>query len=325
MDYTTLGDTGLKVSRIALGLAFRGQLDSHEMERTVRRALDFGINFFDCANDYGRTPDSPYGKTAELALGRAIKDCRDDLVITSKVYWDTGPNPNDSGGSRYHIMREIDRTLERLGTDHLDVYLLHDRDRLMALEETVECMCDLVRQGKTRYWGICNFKAWEAAHALGISARHGGPKYACIQNPYSLLNRCLETEMLPFCRENRRGVMAFSPLAIGLLTGAYSSSSPPPPGSPWGTDRRSQYMSVMAGPSGQLIETVCSIAAEYNRPPSHIAIRWVLSNPAISTAIVGCDTVEQVETNMTALDFNLSQDHIDRLSNISASIIHPVT
>ena len=324
MEYVSLGNTGLKVSRIALGLAFRGQMDSDEMERTVRRGLDYGINFLDCANDYGRIPESPYGQASELAMGRAIAGRRDDVVITSKVYWNTGPEPNDMGGSRYHIMREIDRTLQRIGTDHLDVYLLHDRDRTIALEETVDTMCDLVRQGKTRYWGICNFKAWEASQALAIADRRGGPRFACVQNPYSLLNRTLEDEMLPFCREENRGVMAFSPLAVGLLTGMYHPGEPPPPGSFWATNRADQYASATSGPAAVVLETVRDIAAEHGRPPTHVAIRWVLAHPDVSTTIVGCDTAEEVDANMTALDFELTDDQITRLNEASARVVVPL-
>lgn len=324
MEYAILGDTGLRVSRIALGLAFRGQTDVEEMERTVRRGLDSGINFLDCANDYARIPDSPYGGAAEEAMARAIAGRRDKVVITSKVYWDSGPGPNDRGGSRYHIMREIERTLRRIGTDHLDIYLLHERDRDMALEETVEAMCDLVRQGKTRYWGICNFKAWEASKALGIADGLGGPRFACVQNPYSLLNRVLEDEMLPFCREERRGVMAFSPLAVGLLTGTYRADEPPPPGSFWARARADQFAATMGGAAGAVLDVVLEIAAEHDRPPSQVAIRWVLARPEVTTAIVGCDTAEQVDANMTALDFELDDEQLTRLNDASAGVVVPV-
>lgn len=181
-----------------------------------------------------------------------------------------------------------------------------------------------MRQGKTRYWGICNFKAWEAAWALGIADGCGGPRFACVQNPYSLLNRVLEDEMLPFCREERRGVMAYSPLAVGLLTGMYRADEPPPPGSLWATARADRFAAAMGGPAAAVLDAVFKIAAEHGRPPSQVAIRWVLARPEVTTAIVGCDTAEQVDANMTGLDFELSDEQLTRLNDASADVVVPV-
>ena len=194
MDGAMLGNSGVRVSRLALGLAFRGQTDESLMEATIHRALDRGITFFDCANDYGRTSTDPYGGPAERTLGRAIVGRRDEVVLTTKVGFDTGPGPNDSGGSRLHIMREIERSLGRLATDHVDIYLVHVRDPNTGLEETVTAMMDVVRQGKARAWGICNFQAWEGATALHLARGLGGTPPILMQNPYNLLNRSVETD-----------------------------------------------------------------------------------------------------------------------------------
>ena len=183
MEIVLLGSSGIRVSRLALGLGFRNQTDLRLMEAAIGRALERGVTLLDCSNFYGRTPDTPYGGASELALGRAIARCRDTVVITSKVGMPIGPGPNDQGGSRLHIMREIDRSLRRLGTDHVDVYILHWRDPDTPLAETVSAMLDLVRQGKARAWGMSGFAAWEACKALMIAERLGGPRPAVVMCP----------------------------------------------------------------------------------------------------------------------------------------------
>lgn len=211
--------------------------------------------------------------------------------------------------------------------DKFDELLGEERQRAgieAHQEKGADRLANLVRQGKTRYWGICNFKAWEAAWALGIADGCGGPRFACVQNPYSLLNRVLEDEMLPFCREERRGVMAYSPLAVGLLTGMYRADEPPPPGSLWATARADRFAAAMGGPAAAVLDAVFKIAAEHGRPPSQVAIRWVLARPEVTTAIVGCDTAEQVDANMTGLDFELSDEQLTRLNDASADVVVPV-
>ena len=161
MDYVNFGTAGLKVSRLAFGLGFRGQSDPDEAERVIERAIELGINFIDCANAYGLEDDSKNAGTCEEILGRVLKRHRDNLVISSKVCSRIGTGPNDSGLSRYHIMREIDRTLTRLDTDHVDVYILHSYDTDTPLDETLRAMDDLIKAGKTRYIGVSNFQAWQ--------------------------------------------------------------------------------------------------------------------------------------------------------------------
>lgn len=319
MDYASLGDSGVMVSRLALGLGFRGQSDEQEMERAIRRAIELGINFLDCANVYGRMDDRHNAGTSEIALGRAIASCRDEVVITSKATSPVGPSPNDRGGSRYHILRELERSLKRLKTDHIDIYFLHARDQATAMEESIGAMADLVRQGKIRYWGICNYCAWENATALAIAERLGAPRFVCVQNPYNLLNRDLERELIPFCREARRGMMTYSPLAVGLLSGAYREGEPPPAGSLWAARRADTFAKVFAGKVLDVLRAVGEIAAARGKTPAQIALNWIVSHPEVTAAITGSDTVAQVEESVGAVGWSLSTEERARLDAVSES------
>ena len=183
MEYVNFGKAGVKVSRLALGLGFRGQSDADEAERAIERAIELGINFIDCANVYGLGDDRANAGSSEQILGRVLKRHRDDLFISSKVFSPIGEGPNDSGASRYHIMREIDRTLGRLDTDHIDVYILHGFDDVTPLDETLRAMDDLVTAGKTRYIGVSNYRAWQVVKSLWTQDAIGLDPLICIQNP----------------------------------------------------------------------------------------------------------------------------------------------
>ena len=249
MEYRNFGTGGVKVSPIALGLGFRGQADPAAAERTIRAAIENGINLIDCANVYGLTDSREFAGTSEKVLSKVLKDHRDDLVVTSKVFSPIGPGPNDSGLSRFHIMREIERTLRRLDTDHIDVYLVHGYDDVVALEEQFRALDDLVTQGKTRYIGVCNYQAWQVVQAVGIQDQIGAGRLITVQNPYSLLNRALEYEMFPMLSNTGIGAMAYSPLAVGLLSGAYVPEEIPPDHTLWGSIRRELVSGGLAGKS----------------------------------------------------------------------------
>ncbi len=239
MDYVNFGSAGLKVSRLALGLGFRGQKSEVEAQRVVEHAIERGINLLDCANVYGMMDNRENSGGSEIVLGKALKGKRDEVVITSKVCSSIGPGPNDNGLSRYHILREVERSLKRLETDHLDVYLVHSFDNSSPLEETMRALDDLVHSGKVRYIGCCNFAAWQVCRALWISdVKHLTP-FMCVQNSYNLLNRKLETELFGLVREQGLGVMVYSPLAVGLLSGDYIPGQPLPAGSHWDRSDRS--------------------------------------------------------------------------------------
>jgi aryl-alcohol dehydrogenase-like predicted oxidoreductase len=262
MDYVTFGTAGVKVSRLALGMGLRGQADETAAQRLVEHAIDRGINLLDCANIYGPMDDRANIGRSEVILGKAIQGKRDQVVITSKVASAVGAGPNDRGLSRYHILREIEGTLRRLQTDYVDIYLVHAYDPATRLEETVRALDDVVRSGKARYVGCCNYAAWQVCRALWIAERVNAHAYMCVQNPYSLLNRRLEEEMFGLVRDRGLGVMAYSPLGVGLLSGAYEPGQPPPAGTLWGTGRRERFERTMQSGGAEVVSAVRQAATE---------------------------------------------------------------
>lgn len=320
MEYINFGSAGVKVSRLALGLGLRGQSDEAEAARMIERAIDAGINLIDCANVYGPMDDRANIGRSEVVLGKAIQGKRDDLVITSKVASAIGPGPNDRGLSRFHILREVERSLQRLNTDHIDVYLVHIFDESTPLDETLRALDDLVRSGKVRYIGCCNYKAWQVCRALWIADTINATPFMCVQNPYSLLNRQLEAEMFGLVRAQGLGLMAYSPLAVGLLSGVYVPGEPAPAGSLWGTRRAGRYTAMMAGDTGKVIARVIELARELGRTPAQLAIAWVLSHSEVTVAITGGDTVEHLENNLGAVGWTLAPEVKDELDTISQDL-----
>ena len=320
MEYVNFGSAGVKVSRLALGLGFRGQEDEAEGQRLIERALDLGINLIDCANVYGPGDERALSGRSEVVLGKALKGKRDDVVITSKVFGRVGDGPNDQGLSRYHILREVERSLERLDTDHIDVYLVHNFDEGTILEETARALDDLVHQGKVRYIGCCNHAAWQVCKVLWIQHSLNLVPYMCMQNPYSLLHRALEREIFPFVRSERLGVMVYSPLAVGLLTGFYKPNAPPPEGSLWAKRRMDQYNQMMAGAEGKTISTLFEVADELGKTPAQVALAWVLSHPEVSVAITGGDTIAHLEDNVGAVGWTLDEALRERLDAVSVNL-----
>ncbi|MCB9149094.1 MAG: aldo/keto reductase [Caldilineaceae bacterium] len=316
MNYVNFGSAGLKVSRLALGLGLRGQADEAAAQRMIERAIDLGVNLLDCANIYGPNDDRDNRGRSEVVLGKAIKGKRDDLVITSKVASPVNRGPNDWGLSRLHIMREVERSLQRLETDHIDVYLVHVFDQTTPLDETVRALDDLVRSGKVRYVGCCNYAAWQVCRALWIAdALHATP-YMCVQNRYSLLNRNLESEMFGLIRERGLGAMAYSPLAVGLLSGAYTPGHPMPQGTLW-SRFPDQYHDATNGQKGRIINAVIQAAQALGKTPAQVALAWVLSHPEITVAITGGDTIEHLEDNLGAAELTLDAEILDALNAVS--------
>jgi len=321
MDYVNFGSAGLKVSQLALGLGFRGQKSEAEAQRVVEHAIDRGINLIDCANVYGMMDSRENSGSSEIVLGKALKGKRDDVVITSKVRSQIGPGPNDVGLSRYHILREIERSLKRLETDHLDVYLVHGFDPSTPLEETMQALDDLVHSGKVRYIGCCNFAAWQVCRALWISdVKHITP-FMCVQNKYNLLNRELEREMFGLVKEQGLGVMAFSPLAVGLLSGAYVPGQHPPAGSHWARSETYNLDELFQGARGEAVNTLIELAKEIGKTPAQLALAWVLSHPEITVAITGGDTIQHLDDNLGALDIELDETVREKLDTVSEVFI----
>ena len=321
MEYVNFGKAGVKVSPLALGLGLRGQDDANDAQRLIEHAIDAGINLIDCANIYGLMDDRANIGRSEEILGKAIQGKRDDVVITSKVFSQIGPGPNDAGLSRYHIMREIERSLRRLNTDHIDVYLIHAYDEGTPQEETVRSMDDLVRSGKVRYIGCCNHQAWQACKALWIADRINATPYMCIQNMYNLLNRDMETELFGLAREEGLGVMCYSPLAVGLLSGVYSPDEPPPAGTLWATRLGDEFSQRMSGATGEVITTLKQLAAALGKTPAQLAVAWVLSHPEVTVAISGSDTIEQLDDTLGGVGWELDTEVREALDEVSRSFV----
>ncbi|MDE0483493.1 MAG: aldo/keto reductase [Candidatus Poribacteria bacterium] len=321
MEYVNFGKAGVKVSPLALGLGFRGQGDENAAQRLIEHAIENGINLIDCANVYGPMDDRANIGRSEVILGKAIKGKRDDVVITSKVFSHIGQGPNDYGLSRYHIMREIDRSLTRLDTDHIDVYLIHGPDDTTPQEETIRALDDLVRSGKVRYIGCCNHQAWQVCKALWVADSINATPYMCVQNMYNLLNRDLETEMFGLVREEELGVMCYSPLSVGLLSGVYSADEPPPDGTLWARRYREEYDHRMRGATGQVITTLKRLANELGKTPAQLAVAWVVSHPEVTVAISGSDTIEQLDDTLGGVGWELDAAIREELDEVSRSFV----
>lgn len=318
MEYRKLGRYGVRVSPICLGTAFRGfwagQTDEKTCIRTIETAVDLGINFIDCANFY-------FAGRCEEVLGKALagmKDKRDNLVITSKVWSEIGPGPNDMGTSRYHIMREIDRSLKRLGLDHIDLYLLHHFDHDTPLDETLDAMNDVVRQGKARYVGMCNYTAAQVVEALWVADRHGFATPVCLQNQYNLIHRSgVETELLDRCRRHGLGMMTYSPIAVGLLTGRCRRGQDPPAGSIWAKDVE-RFSKTMTPAVDHLIATLIDVATELGRTPAQVAFAWILDHPEVTAAMTGPDQPVHVEEVCGGAGWKLPAEIRRKLDEASA-------
>lgn len=320
MDYVNFGSAGVKVSRLALGLGLRGQSDEAAAQRLVEHVIDQGINVIDCANVYAPLDKQSNAGRSEEIVGRAIQGKRDDLFLTTKVAGRIGPGPNDRGLSRYAILREIERSLKRLNTDHVDLYLLHVYDTTTPLEESMRALDDVVRSGKARYVGCCNFAAWQVCRGLWIADKLNAEPFLCVQNPYNLLHRHLEREMFGLVRDRGLGAMVYSPLAVGLLSNAYKPGHPPPAGSLWATHRHEAYTKLMQGPVADVLSTLHEVAAELGKTPSQVAMAWVLSHPEITLAISGADTTEQLDDVLGGVGWALDPAIRQKLDEVSSEV-----
>lgn len=316
MDYVRLGNSGLKVSRISLGCWIfgsdsptygkPGKVSVTDSIRIIEKALDLGINFIDNANRYT-------GGEAEEILGKAIKGRRSDVVVATKVRGRMGPGPNDEGLSRVHIMREVENSLRRLGTDYIDLYQAHSVDWETPLEETLRAFEDLISQGKVRYIGCSNFPAWVLAKSLWISDVQHFTKFVSIQPVYSLANREVEKEIQPLCVDQGIGMILYSPLAGGLLSGKYENGAPA--GSRGAAEPRmiEQVRRFEKG-LGILKET----AHATGKTPSQVALNWIINRPAVSSAIIGASQVEQLEENVGAVGWELPVELAQQLDQAFA-------
>ncbi len=306
-----MGRTGLKVSEICLGtMTFGHGADEAEARRIVDLAFDAGVNFFDTANSYSNG-------ASETLLGRALQGRREEAVVATKFFNPMGIGPNDSGMCRVHIFRAIEESLRRLGTDYVDLYYIHHVDTQTPPEEMLEALNDLVRQGKVRYTACSNYEAWRLMECLWVSDAQRLARFECYQPQYSLVVRDIEQELIPLCQYKGLGVVVWSPLAGGFLTGKYRPGEREAPGTrsaeQWAYPSR--YFSPQAD---DVLRELLAVAAELGRSPAQVAVRWVLEQPGITSAIIGARTVEQARDSMAAGNFRLPPACLDRLNHVSA-------
>jgi len=311
MKYQQLGRSGLKVSRVCLGSNnFGGQIDETGSVAIVRKAIDLGINLIDTANMYTDTK-------SETVVGKAIEGYREQVIIATKVGLVMGEKTNQSGLSRHHILGQVQESLNRLATDFIDIYYLHRFDPETPLEETLRTMDDLVREGKVRYVACSNFTAWQVAKADAICARLGLEKLIAVQPPYNLLNRDAEKELLPYCHESGLGVLNYSPLMGGFLTGKYTKNVAPPSAS------RARYNPkfwerINNEKNFFMLERLRKVAEETGVSLRQLAVAWVLKNPAITGTILGASSPQQVEENCQISELDLPDDVYHKLSEITS-------
>ena len=311
MQYRNMGRTGLKVSEVCLGtMTFGHGTDERASEKIVDLAFNTGVNFFDTANTYG-------DGASEVLLGNALKGRRRDAVVATKFFNPFGPGPNDSGMSRVHIMNAAEDSLRRLQTDYLDLYYIHHVDTQTPLEEMLRALDDLVRQGKVRYTACSNYEAWRLMEALWISDSEGWARFDCYQPQYSLVVRDIEEELIPVCELKGLGVVVWSPLGGGFLSGKYRPGQRSVTGSRseegWAYPER--YFANCADDS---LAALLDMAESTGRSPAQVALRWVLEQPSITSVIIGARTVEQARDNIMAGSFRLEDEHVQRLNAVSA-------
>jgi aryl-alcohol dehydrogenase-like predicted oxidoreductase len=316
LRYQPLGRTGLYVSQACMGtMTFGGITDPAEAQRIVDRCLDVGINFFDTADVYAA------GRSEEI-LGKALTGRREAQVIATKAFSPTGRGPNDMGLSRKHLIAACEASLRRLGTDYIDLYQVHADDCFTPLEETLSALDQLVRQGKVRYVGASNYGAWRLCEALWISETRGFARYQCLQPLYNLIERGIDTELLPLCREKGVAVIAWSPLAGGWLTGKYRGSAPPEAR----LHRTQQAAMGQAVDREKVLDALFEAASRVGALPAQVALRWVLDQEGISCAILGARDVAQFEQNLGAFELRLEPELWQRLEQVSAlPLIYPST
>lgn len=306
MKYRWLGSTGVRVSPLCMGvMTFGDAADENESERMFNRCLDVGINFFDCADVYG-------GGESERVLGKLMAGKRDDLVITSKV--GMGSGLNRTGGSRRHIMLEVEASLRRLNTDRLDIYFLHHFDGNTPVEETLRAFDDLVRDGKILYPGVSNWAAWQVVRAQGICALQSWASIACLQPMYSLVKRQAEVEILPMAQELGIGVISYSPVGGGLLSGKYDEGMPAQ-----GRFLENEMYRLRYGPEHywNTARQFSEIARKRGVHPVTLAVAWAKGGPGITAPIIGARNLDQLEASLAALELDLSDEERAELSNLT--------
>jgi len=322
MRYTRLGSTGLYVSELCLGTmtfgggdagiwSHIGRLQQDEVDGLVRRSVEAGINFLDTANVYSA------GRSEELT-GQALKNLgvkRDDVVVATKVFGDMSPGPNGRGVSRYHVMEAAKASLRRLQLEHIDLYQIHGFDPATPIEEQLRALDTLVQQGHVRYIGVSNWAAWQIMKALGISERLGLARFASLQAYYTVAGRDLERELVPMMLSEGVGLLVWSPLAGGLLSGKFSRQGDTEAGS-----RRTtfDFPPVQMDRAWDVIDVMAPLAAAKGVSVAQVAIAWLLHQPVVTSVIIGAKRLAQLDDNIAAVDVRLSADELAAIDRVSA-------
>jgi aryl-alcohol dehydrogenase-like predicted oxidoreductase len=318
MRYRQLGASGLRVSVLTMGtmtfggtggFASVGSTDVEEARRQVDRCLEAGVNLIDTANVYS-------GGLSEEIVGQVLEGRRDQVLVATKARMPMGDGPNDAGLSRHHLIRECEASLRRLRTDRIDLYQVHEWDGQTPLQETLAALDDLVRAGKVRYVGCSNYAGWQLMKALGIAERRGLARFCSQQIHYTLQAREAEYELMPISIDQGVGMLVWSPLAGGLLSGKYRRDQPSPEGSrllsgwdePPVRDQDKLY---------DIVEVVVEVASERGASPAQVALAWLLDRPAVTSVIIGARTTEQLADNLGAADLWLTEDELARLEEVS--------
>jgi len=327
MQYRFMGKTGLKVSELCLGTmtfgdgTFPGIKEEQEVVKILDRFTEKGGNFIDTADIYS-------SGQSESLLGKWLKTKnRDDFVIATKVRFQVGPGPNDNGVSRKHILAAVEASLKRLQTDYIDLYQVHGFDLGTPLEETLTTLHDLVRIGKVRYIGASNFAGYQLQKSVDLSERLGLEPFTCLQPLYNLLVRSTEWELIPICMNEGLGVIPYSPLGGGMLTGKYTKDSPPEKGSrlDWADNstrfQRIGYKALSNDVTWNVVDTMKAIATETNKSLSQVAIRWLLQKPGVTAPIIGAKSLDQLNSNLGAIGWTLTSEQMKKLDDASNVVL----
>ena len=320
MQFKTLGDTGLLVSTLCFGcMTFHGgsglfqkvgTVDQAGADALLKGCIDAGVNFFDTADVYSEGE-------SEKMLGQSLKNlgiARKDVVIATKVFGRTGPGRNDIGASRGHIMDAVEASLQRLGTDHIDLYQIHGNDTITPIEETLRALDTLVQQGKVRYIGASNWEAWKLSRAVTMSELKGLAKIDTLQAYYSIAGRDLEREFVPMFQHTKTGLLVWSPLAGGLLSGKFSRENQKPEGT-----RRAEFDFPIVDKerTWRILDVMRPIAATHGCSPARIALAWLLNQDVVTSVIIGAKRKDQLDDNLAAVDLKLSPEELKQLDAVS--------
>ncbi len=321
MQYKTLGNTGLLVSTVCMGtMTFSGRegiyriigsVDQAGADELIKACLEAGVNFFDTADVYSEGE-------SEKTLGQSLKNlkiARKDAVIATKVFSRVGPGRNDVGASRGHIMDAVEASLHRLQMDHIDLYQIHGNDSITPVEETLRALDTLVQQGKVRYIGISNWQAWKIAKALGISEFRNLARFDTLQAYYTIAGRDLEREIVPFLEAEKMGLLVWSPLAGGLLSGKFGRTNQKPEGA-----RRSEFDFPIVDKerAWKILDVIAPIAKAHGCSSARIALAWLLTRPFVTSVIIGAKRLDQLQDNIAAAELKLTEDEIKQLDEVSA-------